>query len=212
MNTKDSIDRIFDHLDDWRNLPSYQLERRSDIFFAIYLEKILAGKQLILSAEEFTVIPEFPVLTESEDYRTFKIDYAVFAHTASQSIVYFIELKTDVRSVTQKQLDAYAKAKEKNVHELFEVVRTVSAASKQKAKYAHLIKKLDVLENQRNGDIKKIKPLVVYIVPDHSTKNIKIVDHWVTFDDIIKTLTESVHNDLLTSRFVESLQNWKSPF
>jgi len=34
-----TINELFDLLDDWRNLPSYQLERRADIFFAIHLEK-----------------------------------------------------------------------------------------------------------------------------------------------------------------------------
>ena len=35
------ISKIFDTLDDWRQLPAYQLERRADIFFGIYLEEIL---------------------------------------------------------------------------------------------------------------------------------------------------------------------------
>lgn len=34
-------ERLFDLLDDWRNLPSYQLERRADIFFALHLEIII---------------------------------------------------------------------------------------------------------------------------------------------------------------------------
>ena len=52
------ITKLFDTLDDWRNLPAYQLERRADIFFAIYLEEIIQAKFNINI--EF-IIPEFPV-------------------------------------------------------------------------------------------------------------------------------------------------------
>jgi len=31
------IDTLFDRMDAWRHLPNYQLERRADIFFAMYL-------------------------------------------------------------------------------------------------------------------------------------------------------------------------------
>lgn len=38
------IEEIFDWLDRWRQLPAYQLERRADIFFALYLPEIIAYK------------------------------------------------------------------------------------------------------------------------------------------------------------------------
>jgi hypothetical protein len=30
------LDSVFAHLDRWRHLPNYQLERRADIFFSVY--------------------------------------------------------------------------------------------------------------------------------------------------------------------------------
>jgi len=39
-----TINKLFDLMDDWRNLPAYQLERRADIFFAIHLEEIIEKK------------------------------------------------------------------------------------------------------------------------------------------------------------------------
>ena len=55
----DPLDALFRNLDTWRHLPNYQLERRADIFFSIYLKGV---------AEEFTgadldevVIPELPL-------------------------------------------------------------------------------------------------------------------------------------------------------
>jgi len=35
------IQKLFDLLDDWRYLPAYRLERRSDVFFVLYLSLIL---------------------------------------------------------------------------------------------------------------------------------------------------------------------------
>jgi len=53
------LQTIFRHLDRWRHLPAYQLERRADIFFSAYLKGML---------EEFTgteldgqIIPELPI-------------------------------------------------------------------------------------------------------------------------------------------------------
>jgi len=44
MTTEKFIDKLFNQLDDWRHLPAYQLERRADIFFAIYLIDIFKSK------------------------------------------------------------------------------------------------------------------------------------------------------------------------
>jgi hypothetical protein len=37
----DPITDLFDRLDAWRHFPNYQLERRADIFFALYLPEVL---------------------------------------------------------------------------------------------------------------------------------------------------------------------------
>ena len=36
-----TIERVFKLLDNWRHLPDYQLERRADIFFALFLPEVL---------------------------------------------------------------------------------------------------------------------------------------------------------------------------
>ena len=38
---ENKIEKIFSNLDIWRKLPKYQLERRLDIFFTIYLKEIV---------------------------------------------------------------------------------------------------------------------------------------------------------------------------
>ena len=63
---ENKIEKIFSNLDIWRKLPKYQLERRLDIFFTIYLKEIvevfykeiLNEKDIKLSE---VIIPEFPL-------------------------------------------------------------------------------------------------------------------------------------------------------
>ncbi len=75
-----TIHLLFNLLDDWRTLPAYQLERRADIFFAIYLDKILEKHK---GVKINLIIPEFPVRLGSLpdhnplDNRSYKIDCLV---------------------------------------------------------------------------------------------------------------------------------------
>lgn len=52
------MNKIFDTLDDRRQLPAYQLERRADIFFGVYMKEILEKK---FNDDISHVIPEFPI-------------------------------------------------------------------------------------------------------------------------------------------------------
>jgi hypothetical protein len=38
------IQQLFENLDSWRHLPAYQLERRADVFFSVYLHPMLAER------------------------------------------------------------------------------------------------------------------------------------------------------------------------
>jgi hypothetical protein len=55
----DRINQLFDHLDNWRHLPNYQLERRADIFFSLYLKDVLEAR--LGFAIRDPLIPGFPV-------------------------------------------------------------------------------------------------------------------------------------------------------
>lgn len=80
MNSQ--IDQVFSLLDKWRNFPGYQLERRADIFFALYLKEILDYK---FDYAADLIIPEFPVRRGSiyndgkSDNKSVKIDYITFS-------------------------------------------------------------------------------------------------------------------------------------
>ena len=56
------IECVFDLLDKWRNLPAYQLERRADIYFALFLPDVLdhylRPRDLAVNPR---LIPEFPI-------------------------------------------------------------------------------------------------------------------------------------------------------
>ncbi len=53
------ISVAFDNLDQWRHLPNYQLERRADIFFSLYLKEVIEEKYHVKLHNQ--IIPEFPV-------------------------------------------------------------------------------------------------------------------------------------------------------
>ncbi len=40
-NESPTIERVFELLDKWRHLPTYRLEPRADIFFALFLPEVL---------------------------------------------------------------------------------------------------------------------------------------------------------------------------
>ena len=57
--TNPDINSVFKLLDEWRHLPKYQLERRADIYIALFLPVVLKD-HLCLNSEP-AIIPEFPM-------------------------------------------------------------------------------------------------------------------------------------------------------
>lgn len=97
------INELFDNMDKWRHFPSYQLERRADIFFSLYLSSLLENR---LGVEIDSIIPEFPIRIGTIDPKTetnqsFKVDY--LAKVKKENRIIFVELKTDARSRRTKQ-------------------------------------------------------------------------------------------------------------
>jgi hypothetical protein len=205
-----TIKKLFDLLDDWRNLPSYQLERRADIFFALYLETVL---EKILGIKIDLIIPEFPVrvgeISEKlpELNKSFKIDYLAYSIISQK--VFLIELKTDQRSLRDKQDWYLERATNIKVSGLMNGIIKIYKATNQKIKYDNLLKKLEEIHWIERDDKSianlncEIKPEVIYIQPTNFSgkKNI------ISFDNVIFALTDMI--DPLTRRFIESLEKWK---
>jgi hypothetical protein len=53
------IDTLFDLLDAWRHFPSYPLERRADLYFALYLPEVLETQFGFPVQPQ--LVPEFPL-------------------------------------------------------------------------------------------------------------------------------------------------------
>ena len=207
------IGKIFELLDDWRGLPSYKLEPRADIFFALYLPEIIKifFKRNISYRN---IIPEFPLLkkrfddnyNESKDgNRSKKVDYAVFC----RGELFLFELKTDMGSRETKQgtvqedymISATFVTPSELINDVKDIIESVSNKSYRK-KYNHLISKA----NDLNMQFQPTKVIAVYIqpcLPSINSKSIEIL----TF----KKIRECLNN--LDEHFAKALEKWeKAPF
>ena len=97
----DTLRAVFSNLDRWRHLPAYQLERRADIFFSVYLAHVL--ERYVGTAVDPRIVPEFPIKRDliwpdQSTHLSVKVDYVLFAKDRSRA--YFIELKTDCIAVS----------------------------------------------------------------------------------------------------------------
>lgn len=209
MNT---INQLFDRLDHWRTFPTYQLERRADIFFALYLAQVL---EKLVGFHVDKILPEFPVRYgdvhhEKEDWnKLYRIDYV--AVNKRQKKVLLIELKTDNNSLRKTQ-DQYLKtAKSLNVPGLMKSFNQIREASRSKKKYKQYFDELYDLGwfkktaygFEATDDDYSIE--VLYIVPDNSKMKGK---KCITFKQIAEILQKN--GDVVSKRFAQSLVTWQT--
>jgi len=204
------INQLFNLLDNWRLLPAYQLERRADIFFALYLEHII---QDILKLKVLKIIPEFPMhkktLDENGTNQSFKMDYLVVCETK----VLFIELKTDSSSINEKQHQYLEQAKAATIPKLIDGLLEINKATKQKVKCARLLKQLAEekiawlkSENsnwENTGTNQEIE--IVYIQPnlEENIKGYSIIPF-----KKVATSIEQIGSHMAL-RFAKSLRSWQ---
>lgn len=208
-STKELIDKIFSRLDLWRSLPAYQLERRADIFFSIYLDDIFRSK---FGHDIDLIIPEFPVrvgdiiINPPKQNQSYKIDYVAICESVRK--VYLIELKTDSRSRRIKQDEYLSKVKENTIKMLVDGLIKIYCATKQKKKYNNLIDSLS-----KHGWIKTGDKIPVNICEDYDVEiiyiqpqNPKNIENIISFNEIAAII--SGRKDDITKRFIKSLNNW----
>lgn len=130
-----SVKYAFKLLNDWRHLPAYQLERRADIFFALFLPEVLEKHCGIEVKDPF--IPEFPIDKKQEDNEHRQADYFVLSEDRQRGIL--VELKTDMASKRSKngklQEEALVKATEKGLRGLVKDIVAILQPPKEKRKY-----------------------------------------------------------------------------
>jgi hypothetical protein len=135
----DPLDQVFHQLDRWRHLPNYQLERRADIFFSVYLKGLVEERTGIILEDE--IIPELPIKRDliwpdHPTEKSVKVDYVLFAKDRSR--VFFVELKTDAGSRRDAQDHYLDRAREVGFRRVVEGIRSIMLATNAHQKYHHL--------------------------------------------------------------------------
>jgi len=216
---------LFDLLDAWRHFPSYQLERRVDIFFALYLPEVLENKLGYPILQK--LVPEFPVQKKAiypkiMNNRSFKIDY--LALSASNDKAVFVELKTENLSRRSKQDDYLQAAKNVGLRRLLEGLLDIFRATKSKRKYFCLLLHLenmgmlripnslkDIMKQpnlQGSNNVSKqieitvapTETLIVYVQPSGKGRNV------ISFQEFAEVVRKK--NDPISQRFANSLSEW----
>lgn len=230
-----SIDALFNHMDAWRHFPNYQLERRSDIFFSLYLPEVLSEK--LRFPVRIELVPEFPVhkrtigMAEKGD-KSYKIDYVALA--PKDDTVVLVELKTDGASRNQKQDDYLSAARETGLTGLIGGLLDIFMATQSKPKYFSFLLYLESLDLLTIPmDLKEImarpshdgankaakgiklkavpsKTRIAYVQPcdDQPALSEKLKSTIITFRDFAEVVNR--HEDPVSQRFAESLIEWAS--
>ncbi|MCM1302408.1 MAG: hypothetical protein NC226_11905 [Bacteroides cellulosilyticus] len=216
----ENLTKLFDLLTDWRELPAYQLERRADIFFALYLDDLLKHCGYFAPDERLTIIPEFPA-KHADSHQSDRIDYMVY----SERKIVYVELKTDNRSIRSEQAEYLHNIQQKDLKEVFGNIISIYHATAARKKYLKLIEKLDrwidydkaqQVENRctlRYDNIAQVESVkVVYILP---TKDDRYEHRQICFDTPIyfDTLIEMLRlpeyaDDPIAQAFADALAKW----
>ena len=143
------IGRMFNRMDAWRHLPKYKLEGRLAPFFELYLHDVLSE---CLGVELHpVVIPEFPLrkgaLHEDEKSNlSNNVDYVAFS--MDRKTAFLVELKTDMGSIHENQVEYLRLALAKGLKPLVGGVIEIcgSKGCEVPEKYVHLLHLLAKLE------------------------------------------------------------------
>jgi hypothetical protein len=219
------IDTLFDRMDSWRHLPSYQLERRADLFFSLYLPEVLGAKLGFPVREQ--VVPEFParkgtIYPDSSDNAPIRIDYLALSADGNSAI--FVELKTDRASRRAKQDDYLDAAVRVGLHSLLTGLLDVFRATSHKRKYFCLLEYLEGMGLLRiPAGVREImtRPRLQGVV--EAAHGVEITSHvsdcLVSYVEPVRTDKNSIsfeefaavvrqHDDPLSQRFAQSLIEW----
>lgn len=170
MNHTEAVEKILKNLDSWRHLPKYQLERRADMFFGLFVRYIVASHLNI--ALHSTIIPEFPYKNSARN-TTVNFDYLLFSEDLSTA--YILELKTDAGSVSDDQLIYLKKVKEENdfCSQMTDIL-AVAGKSNQGSKYDHLfriLKNIKLMDDNRQTTKSVISVEILFLSPKLDVKS-----------------------------------------
>lgn len=229
---KKKIEKIFELLTQWYQLPKYQLERRLDIFFALYLPEILETKG-ISKVNNINIFPEFPLKKDGQDeFRSNNADYAIIYKEKDKYKLCLIELKTDPNSINRKnQFTYYENILKKSFEEVLEGIIQIEQRTKETKskdandKYNKLLKRmsdLKIIKEKENGwetntEIINQQIQLKYIVPEKKAILMDYFDNKINqkekkgeiieFDEIIKIISKN--QDEISRNFCSILNEIK---
>jgi len=219
------INTLFDRMDDWRHFPNYQLERRADIFFALYLSEVLETKLGFPVRPE--LIPEFPVRIGTiypniSTSKSYKIDYVALSAESDKAIL--VELKTEGLSRRPEQDKYLCAAQNAGLISLLEGLLEIFRATNSKRKYFCLLQHLEDMgliripfsmkeimaqsrlqgadEASRQIEIttKPVETMTIYVQPNGTGAEI------ITFHEFAEVIQQ--HDDPIANRFAKSMREW----
>ena len=140
-----TVEQAFELMDEWRHLPAYQLERRADIFFALFLPEVL-GKHFEIPMNPI-LVPEFPI-KNPENNQSSKIDYLALQQSRDRKPkrAFLVELKTDMSSRREEQDRVLGYAVHRQMKKLVLDVIEICRATSERSKYVHLLMLLSKVE------------------------------------------------------------------
>ena len=234
----DPLEEVFAYLGRCRHLPSYQLERRFDVFLTPYLRDVLVTELPLPHPLHKICVPEMPLLKKyvsqptggKERKLSNKVDYVFFADGAPD--VYFVELKTDLGSTREKQIEYLKAAQQAGFAGVLDELRGILRQTKAQRKYFHLLHLLasvgriaitgcdtcDLCPKPRRGfrfansfrSLHAHQPIhVVVIVPDKSKANRVDGWHYLDFGDLQRHI--ALRSDPLSRLLATKLVQWREP-
>ena len=183
------------------------LERRADIFFALFLLDVLEEHCKPKTKFDCLLIPEFPlrkgtlgINKGSNDLnRSVKVDYVAFAEEYKR--VFFVELKTSMKSRKSDQDSNLKKAANLEFKAFLEGIRLLRKRTKEGKKYDCL---LDML-SRGPEKAAETKPEIVYIQPTRACEKYQDDAICITLKDFAAVVEGRVG---IGNRFAQSLRRW----
>jgi hypothetical protein len=181
--------RYFEMMKDWKKLPAYRAEPRIDSLVGYYLPSF-AGT--FLRDEIIGIIPELPIRLatvkpehEGTNFadRSYKVDFYLLGASGKN---YFVEFKTDTRSLRDKQNQYLDEVKTKGMRLIVEgIFRIVEKdeGSPYVEKYKHLLSKLSRLgiideKGKYSGEHDEVE--IVFVQPSNKDGDEKCIDfEWI---------------------------------
>lgn len=204
-------DDYFAMLEDWKQLPKYQMERRIDSLVGFVLPHLLRRE---LEIEAKVVIPELPMRihsiespagNEPEDNRSMNIDFYVLG-SGGENL--FIEFKSDSRSRRSRQDEFLVKAAHAGMGVILDGILQIRESTKHKRKYDFLLEQLRQhgLITSSAATPKQDQIRVVYLQPrvldGHGAEEV------LTFEQLARVVELEFSDEAFLMRFASSLREW----